>query len=246
MATNQYYEGTLAQFRGSYASSYGRLKTITNPTLGNHEYRTAGAAGYFDYFGSAGGQPEQGYYSQDVGAWHVVTLNSEHDTGARGAQMEWLKNDLATHIDRCTMAITHRPRFSAGREGSSTAMRPFFDALVAARAELLVSAHDHDYERFSSQTGAGAASSAGLIQLVIGIGGKNYTGWDSRLANTLVRSRAGFGWAKLTLHRTSADVSYVPVGGSRSPTTQRSSAADRDANRPSPEVNHERHGRMEP
>lgn len=212
LGDNQYYEGTLAQFQGAYAPSYGRMKAITNPALGNHEYRTPGAAGYFDYFGTAGGDRMKGYYSQDVGSWHVVTLNSEQDTGAAGGQMAWLKNDLATHTDKCTLAITHRPLFSAGREGSYPSMKPFYDALVAAHAELLLSGHDHDYERFKPQTGNGTASSTGLIQIVTGTGGKNVTGWDTVVANTAVRSHAGFGWTKVTLHPTSADLSYVPVG----------------------------------
>jgi len=138
--------------------------------------------------------------------------NSEQDTRATGAQMAWLKRNLAAHPNRCTLAITHRPRFSTGLAGNTAAMKPFFAALVAARAELLISGHDHDYERFAAQTASGAASRQGVVQLVAGTGGKSVTGWDLTTANTAARSAHGFGWLRLTLHPTSASLRYIPVG----------------------------------
>jgi hypothetical protein len=208
----QYPDGTLAQFRGSYDPSFGRLKAITSPAPGNHEYLTAGAAGYFDYFGTAAGERSKGYYSYEIGTWHVVVLNSERDISSTGAQLAWLKRDLAAHPNRCTLAVTHKPRFSTGEHGSNSTMTPFFDALVAARAELVLSGHDHDYERFAPQTGAGVASSTGLTQVVSGAGGKNLYGFPSVAANSVTRSNAGFGWLKLDLKRGSADLEFVPVG----------------------------------
>lgn len=213
LGDNQYNEGTLSQFRGAYDPSFGRIKAITSPAVGNHEYGTTGAAGYFDYFGTSGGDRSKGYYSQDVGAWHVITLNSERDISAAGAQLNWLRNDLAAHKNMCTLAVTHKPRFSSGEHGSSTSMKPFFDALVAARAELLLSGHDHDYERFAPQTGSGTASSSGVTQVVAGTGGKSLYGLTTVATNSVIRSDAGFGWLKLTLHPAWADIRYVPVGG---------------------------------
>jgi hypothetical protein len=214
LGDNQYDDGTLAQFQGAYAPSYGRLKAITSPTAGNHEYNTPGAAGYFDYFGSAAGSRSLGYYSQDIGAWHVVTLNSERDISSTGAQLTWLKNDLAAHRNACTLAVLHKPRFSSGSHGSITAMTPFIDALVAARAELVLAGHDHHYERFAAQTGSGTLSSTGVTQVIVGTGGRSVYATRSVVPNSLARSSAGFGWLRLTLHRTSADLRFVPVAGS--------------------------------
>lgn len=207
-----YGEGTPDQFAKAYHPSYGRLKRITSPVPGNHEYRTPRAAGYFGYFGSAAGLPSTGYYSFDLGSWHIVALNSEQDISATGAQLAWLKNDLAAHPNTCTLALLHKPRFSSGGHGNDPAMRPFFDALVAARAELLLSGHDHDYERFSPMTGSGSRSSTGLTQLVVGTGGKSLNGTVTAASNSVVRSQAGHGWLSLTLRPTSADLRYVGVG----------------------------------
>ena len=213
LGDNQYPDGTLAQYRGSYHPSYGRLKATTSPTPGNHEYNTSGAAGYFDYFGTAAGLRSKAYYSFDVGAWHVVSLNSERDIAAAGVQLTWLKNDLAAAKNPCTMAILHKPRFSSGEHGDDAAMKPFVDALVAGRAELLLAGHDHHYERFAPQTGDGSASSTGVTEIVTGTGGKSLYDVNRVAANSVSRSHSGFGWLKLTLHPTSADVRYVPVAG---------------------------------
>jgi len=213
LGDNQYDSGSLAEFKRAYQPSYGRLRAITSPIPGNHEYYTAGADGYFDYFGTAAGLRSKGYYAQDIGAWHVTALNSERDISTGGAQLAWLKKDLAAHKNACTMAILHKPRFSTGNHGSNAAMKPFFDALVAARAELVLSGHDHDYERFPPQTGAGALSSSGVTQVVVGTGGKELNGRVSKTANAVVRSQDGPGWLKLTLHPTSVDLHYVGVAG---------------------------------
>jgi acid phosphatase type 7 len=211
LGDTQYYEGTAEQFQQAYQPSFGRLRNITRPVPGNHEYQTAGAGGYFGYFGTAAGDPSRGYYSFDVGSWHVVALNSEQDISTTGAQLAWLKNDLAANTNTCTLALLHKPRFSSGEHGNRISMRPFFDALVEARAELLLSGHDHDYERFSPMTGAGSRSDLGVTQLVVGTGGKSLNGTVTATANSVVRSQAGFGWLKLTLHPTSADLSWVGV-----------------------------------
>ncbi len=209
LGDNQYGEGTPAQFRGAYEPSYGRFRGITSPTVGNHEYRTPGAAGYFGYFGTAAGDPLKGYYAQDIGSWRVIALNSEVDITATGAQLAWLKNDLAAHKNVCTLVFMHKARFSSGSHGNYTSMRPIFDALVAARVELLLSGHDHNYERFIPQTGSGSRSSLGVTQVVVGTGGKSLNGWTTATKNSVVRSQAGHGWLKLTLNPTSAELRYV-------------------------------------
>jgi len=212
LGDNQYGEGTLAQYQGAYAPSFGRLKSITSPVPGNHEYNTAGAAGYYQYFGTAAGLAAKGYYSQDIGAWHVISLNSERDIAATGAQVAWLKRDLAAHRNACTVAVFHQPRFSSGEHGSNAAMKPFVDALVAARAELVLSGHDHGYERFAAQDGAGRATTAGVVQVVSGMGGRSLYSFPKVAPNSRSRYDAGFGWLRLTLHAGSVDLRYVGVG----------------------------------
>ena len=213
LGDNQYQRGTLAEYQSVYGPSYGRLKKITRPTPGNHEYQTAGAEGYFSYFGTAAGSPSRGYYSQDVGAWHVVTLNSELDIDAAGRQLAWLKADLAAHQDRCTLAVQHKARFSSRGHPYNVDFKPFFDALVDANAELLLSGHDHHYERFAPQTGSGEANANGVTQIVVGTGGKDIYIAGTLSPNSVVQSSSGFGWLQLTLHPSSADVHFVPVGG---------------------------------
>jgi hypothetical protein len=212
LGDTQYEDGAPAHYQQAYQPSFGRLRGLTRPVPGNHEYRTPRAAGYFGYFGTAAGDSSKGYYSFDVGAWHLVALNSEQDISATGAQLAWLRNDLAAHDHRCTLALVHRPRFSSGGHGNDTSMKPFFDALVDARAELVLSGHDHDYERFTPMTGAGSLSDSGVTQLVVGTGGKSLNGTVTAANNSVVRSQAGHGWLKLTLRPTSADLSYVGVG----------------------------------
>ncbi len=213
LGDNQYQAGALAEFQKAYHPTFGRLKAITRPTIGNHEYETPNAAGYFTYFGTAAGHPTRGYYSHDVGAWHIITLNSERDFAADGQQLAWLKADLAAHPNRCTLAITHKPRFSSRNHPYYPQFQPLFDTLRAAKAELLLSGHDHHYERFAPQTGSGAASADGLTQIVVGTGGHSLYRATTLVPNSLVHSGDGFGWLRLTLHPGAADLEYVPVAG---------------------------------
>ena len=164
----QYEEGTLSAFQASYHPSWGRLNSIVRPVPGNHEYETPGAAGYFDYFNGPGvqngpgGARGKGYYSFDVANWHIIALNS-NCTEAGGceegsAQNEWLEADLAAHPSTCTLAYWHHPRFSSGPHGNSTSVRPFWDDLYAAGADVVLNGHDHLYERFARQDPAGNAA----------------------------------------------------------------------------------------
>src|SRR5436190_15279541 len=146
----------------TYDPSWGRVKPITHPAVGNHEYLTsggtdcnsanAGAAGYFKYFGSAAGQQGQGYYSFDIGAWHLIALNSNcGDAGgcsATSPQGLWLANDLKTHTNFCTLAYWHIPLFSSGGRANHNSLA-FWQMLYDNNADLIISAHDHIYERFA-------------------------------------------------------------------------------------------------
>lgn len=160
LGDNQYEDGALTKYNQSYHPSWGRVKAITYPSAGNHEYRTAGAAGYFDYFGAAAGDRAKGYYSFDIGAWHLIALNSNCSKvggcGAGSPQEQWLRADLAAHPAQCTLAYWHHPRFSSESNATSS-VGAFWSALYAFDADLVLNGHSHIYERFApiSPTGGG-------------------------------------------------------------------------------------------
>jgi acid phosphatase type 7 len=218
LGDNQYETGTLAAYQTSYEPTWGRLKSRTKPILGNHEYFTTGAAGYFDYFGAAAGDRNKGYYSYNVGSWHVVALNSNCASiggcHAGSVQEAWLRADLATNKQACTLAYWHHPRFSSGSDhGSDSITQPLWQALFDARADVVLSGHDHDYERFGPQRADGVADSNGVVAFVVGSGGKNLYPFGAIQANSISRNSTDFGVLKLTLHGTSYDWQFVAEGG---------------------------------
>jgi hypothetical protein len=216
---NVYESGTASEFSNCYDPSWGRHKARTMPSVGNHEYATSGASGYFNYFGSAAGDPNKGYYSYNLGDWHVVVLNSMCEKvggcGATSPMVTWLKNDLATPpAEACTLAYFHHPLFSSGPHGNQTKMRPTWRALYRANAEVVISGHDHDYERFAPQTPRGVADSTrGIREFVVGTGGRSHYSFRTIKANSEVRNSDTYGVLKLTLHPGSYDWQFIPVAG---------------------------------
>jgi alkaline phosphatase len=173
----QYERGDLSAFRASFGPSWGRFDRRLRPAPGNHEYATPRAAGYFAYFGAAAGPGRRGYYSFHLGAWHVISLNSnceEVSCSARSPQVRWLRADLARHRNRCTLAFWHHPRFSSGVHGDQTQVAPLWRALAAARADVVLAGHDHDYERFAPQDASGQAAKRGITEFVVGTGGRSH------------------------------------------------------------------------
>jgi hypothetical protein len=213
----QYEDGAPSKYLQSFDPSWGRAKNLIHPAVGNHEYLTAGASGYYNYFGAAAGDKTKGYYSYDIGAWHLVALNSNCSQvggcGAGSPQEQWLKADLAAHPTMCTLAYWHHPRFSSGEHGSNTSYDAFWKDLYAAGAEIVLSGHDHDYERFAPQNPSGAADPNGIQQFVVGTGGKNHYAFNPTKPNSLVRNSDTYGILKLTLHPTSYDWQFVPEPG---------------------------------
>jgi acid phosphatase type 7 len=221
----QYPNGELENFQQSYHQSWGRFKSITHPVVGNHEYHTSGAAGYFDYFNGPGnadgpaGERSKGYYSYDVGSWHLIALNSNcSDVGGCGTgspQEQWLRADLASSQADCTLAYWHEPRFSSGPHGSDTAVQPLWRALWEAGAETVLSGHDHDYERFAAQDTKGALdANYGVRQFVVGTGGKDLYSFGGIQPNSRVRDESSYGLLFLTLHPGSYDWRFEPAAGS--------------------------------
>jgi acid phosphatase type 7 len=215
-----YPDGSDENFAKCYAPTWGRFKDRTRPSPGNHEYHSDGASGYVRYFGAAAGEPKKGYYSYELGAWHIVVLNSECEDvegcGAGSPQEQWLRQDLKTHPAKCTLAYWHKPLFSSGKaHGNDPEVKPLWDALYAADADVVLNGHDHDYERFAPQDPAGKLDpQRGIREFVVGTGGKNsHRSFASPKPNSEVRQADTFGVLKLTLHAESYDWQFVPEAG---------------------------------
>jgi hypothetical protein len=214
---NAYESGTAAEYSTCYGPTWGAFRARTRPAPGNHEYNTAGASGYFAFFGARAGDPRRGYYAYDLGTWRVYVLNSNcapvGGCGVGSPQERWLHADLARNPQRCTLAYWHHPLFSSGLHGNQASVRAFWDDLQAAGAELVINGHDHDYERFAPQTPAGVASPTGIREFVVGTGGRSRYPFLAARPNSAVRDASAYGVLKLTLHATGYDWRFVPEAG---------------------------------
>jgi acid phosphatase type 7 len=222
LGDNQYNSGTLSAFDTVYDPTWGRFKSTTYPASGNHEYEMSGAAGYYTYFGSAASPQDsnctancKGYYSYDLGAWHLIVLNSECDQvggcNAGSPQEQWLKADLAAHATVCTLAYWHRPLFTSGISLGDSAMHDVWADLYNAHADLVLNAHDHIYERFAPQDPSGNADPTnGITEIIVGTGGVNHDSFSSTATHSVVRDNTTYGVLKLTLHPTSFAWQFLP------------------------------------
>jgi len=214
----QYQDGDLASFQAVYHPTWGRFKAISRPTVGNHEYGTPDAAGYFSYFGAVAGDPANGWYSYDLGSWHLIALNSECShiggCGPGSPQEQWLRADLAAHPAACTLAYWHEPRFSSGHHGDLPALDALWRALHEAGAEIVLSGHDHDYERFAPQDPQGILDDThGIRQFVVGTGGANHRQFETIKPNSEVRNADTFGVLVLKLGVERYEWRFVPEPG---------------------------------
>lgn len=204
-----------------YDKTWGRVKDRTRPAVGNHEFHSTRASYYFEYFGSAAGDPKTGYYSYDLGTWHIVVLNSEctevSGCEAGSPEEKWLRADLAAHPSGCTLAYFHKPRFSSGlNHGNDPEVGAFWQALYDYNAELILNGHDHDYERFAPQDPNGNADpKRGIREFVVGTGGKNLREFGIHKSNSEVRNNGSFGVLKLTLKPTGYDWKFIPAAGKK-------------------------------
>lgn len=215
---NVYDYGTDEEFANCYQPSWGMVKGRTFPSVGNHEYRTAGAGPYFAYFGAAAGKSGEGYYSYNLGAWHIIVLNSNcveiGGCQAGSPQEQWLRQDLAANPTLCTLAYWHHPRFNSGNHGNHPAMEDFWQALYDYGAEVVLNGHAHSYERFAPQDPNGVADPMnGVLEFVVGTGGKNHTPLGEIQPNSEVANADTFGVLKLILHPTSFEWEFIPVAG---------------------------------
>jgi hypothetical protein len=221
LGDNAYNSGSASEYTNCYDPSWGRVKSRTRPTPGNHEYGTANAAGYFGYFGSAAGDPAKGYYSYDLGAWHIIVLNSNSSCttiscAAGSAQEQWLRADLGANSKACTLAYWHHPRFNSGAShGNNIAVAPFWDALYQYGAEIILNGHEHVYERFGPQTpNATPDATTGIRQFTVGTGGAGLYSFSSTIQpNSEVRNNTSMGVLKLTLRSGGYDWQFIPATG---------------------------------
>jgi hypothetical protein len=215
---NAYNDGLLSEYQNCYHPTWGRHKARTRPSPGNHERDVTAAGGYFQYYGSNAGDPSRGaYYSYELGTWHVVVLDSYGASVSAGsAQEQWLRADLASHPGKCTVAYFHAPRFNSGSShGSQSFMQPVWQALYDYDADVVISGHEHIYERFAPQTPTGVADPVrGIRQFTVGTGGATLYSYGSAVANSEVRYNGSYGVLKLTLHDGSFDWEFVSAEGS--------------------------------
>lgn len=212
---NVYPNGTASEFSTYYQPTWGRHKARTRPSPGNHDYHTPGATGYYNYFGAQAGTAGVGYYSYNLGNWHIVSLNSNISMSAGSTQERWLRSDLAANTRPCTLAYWHHPLFtSADAHAPSTATRPLYQALYDYNADVAVFGHNHNYERFGPMNPAGVRDTArGLRPFVAGMGGASFYGFGTIQPNSEARNSDTHGVLKFTLHANSYDWEFVPVAG---------------------------------
>jgi calcineurin-like phosphoesterase family protein len=218
LGDNQYENGTFREYQRSYDRTWGRLKGITHPVPGNHEY-DGGAQGYFSYFGGLAGNPGAGFYSFDLGSWHLIALNSNCEAvggcGHGSRQERWLRNDLAKYSKRCTLAYWHHPRFSSGSaHGSTGEVQGLWQALYDHKADVVLVGHEHNYERFAPMDAAGRSDPKGIREFVVGTGGRSHYPFGRPLPASQVRNSSTFGVLKMTLTRTSYRWKFLPENGS--------------------------------
>ena len=200
-----YENGTWEEFMNCFDPAWGKLKSRIKPAVGNHEYHTKNAESYFRYFGKSAGDFGKGYYSYNLGTWHIIALNSQicavDKNCINSEQIRWLIKDLEKYKSyKCTLAYRHHPRFSSGANSSDVALGPFWEILYKNGVDVILSGHDHDYERFAPQTPQGIKDEIyGIRSFVVGTGGKSLEDFSKNANNSEVRNNLSYGILKLSL-----------------------------------------------
>lgn len=225
LGDNQYNSGLLSEYQGpgAYNDTWGVFNPMVHPVPGNHEYiASSSAAGYFSYFGAIAHPPE-GYYSFNIGTWHIVALNSNCSGSGScagsvagnttSAQTAWLQSDLAANQSACVLAFWHHPLFSAGWTLGSPGVAPLWTALYNAHADVVLNGHDHVYERYGEQDPSGNGTANGIREFVVGTGGESLNPISNPASPNLEASAQAFGVLVLTLHAASYDWKFVTTNG---------------------------------
>jgi len=218
-----YEKGSAEEFKNCYGPTWGRFKDRTKPALGNHEYVDPTASGYFGYWGAQAGSAGRGYYSYELGGWHIVVLNTNCSVKGMGgcaagsAQETWLSADLAEHPNACIVAYGHHALFSSGifkKHAVHPELRPLWGDLYAAHADLVLAGHEHSYERFAPQDPAGNSDpERGIREIVVGTGGRSHDLLGFAAPNSEVRNWETYGVLKLTLAPGKYSWEFIPEEG---------------------------------
>lgn len=212
-----YPSGRAVDFEECFDPAWMNLRERFLPVPGNHEYESEGAGPYFAAFGDLAGTPGEGWYSTELGAWHVVALNSNCAAvgcDSSSSQARWLRDDLAAHPATCTLAFTHVPRWSSGVHGNAEEMADLWAILHEAGVDVMVTGHDHDYERLAPMDAAGSADpDAGVRQFVAGTGGREINPFAEILPTSEARNDISFGVLQLDLEADAYRWQFVPIDG---------------------------------
>lgn len=215
LGDNTYPVGLPIEFGHCYQPTWGQFKKSTYPSPGNHDYYTPAAIGYYAYFGAAAGPARRGYYSIELGSWHIISLNSNLQPGDHQVQLAWLKEDLAQHKTPCTLAYWHHPLTSSGGHGDNDQMLDVWESLQEAGADVVLASHDHDYERFAPLDAQRQKDEAhGIRQFVVGTGGARLGPLGVRKPFSEVSDNSTHGVLKLELKKTGYEWEFLPVAGS--------------------------------
>lgn len=209
----QYPSGSHKDFAKYYDKSWGNFKEKTYPTLGNHEYETKAALGYFDYFGKRAGERGKGYYSFDIGEWHLVAINS-NCWAVGGCQKDspqelWLRDDLSKNKTKCILAFWHHPLFSEGSHKNNEFMKDIWETLFQFKADVVLNGHDHLYERFAKQDAKGNKSIEGIREFIVGTGGRSLYNFATNLNNREARDNLSYGVLKMILKKDSYSWEFI-------------------------------------
>jgi calcineurin-like phosphoesterase family protein len=217
LGDHAYPRGTAKELAECYGPTWGRHKARTRPAIGNHDLITGNGQPYFDYFGEQAGPKGRGYYSYDLGAWHIIALKGTEPVGATSPQAMWLRDDLATHSTDCVLAYWHMPVFSSGPHGGTSEMREVWKILYDAGADVVVSSHDHVYERFAPMDANGKPDpQRGIREFLVGTGGAGVYKFRNKLAgNSEVHDNSTYGVLKFTLNKGRYAWEFVPMAGQK-------------------------------
>jgi hypothetical protein len=214
---NAYEDGRAIEFQNCYGPSWGQFKDRTRPVPGNHDFHTDHGAPYYAYFGAAAGEAGKGWYSYDVGDWHIVALNSNCDAvGCRegSSQVEWLRQDLQNSAGQCTLMIWHHPRFSAvSAESGYGSVSTFWKIAREFNVDVVVNGDQHSYQRFAPLDGDGNPDPNGVREFIVATGGSGFYEWAKTDPNLEVRDNQTHGVIKFNLYPGRYEWEFLPVEG---------------------------------
>lgn len=209
LGDNQYNEGALSDFRNSYDPTWGRRKGRTFPSPGNHEFQTAGASGYYDYFGRRAHRSSDGFYAFNVGRWHLVSINTGNGAPS-DAELRWVGRNLRRDRHRCELAYWHHPRWSSGTtHGSDSRMDRLWQVLFRQGVDVVLNGHEHNYERFALLRPSGEPGGNGIRQFVVGTGGRGHYSLGSPIQGSQRQIDDEFGVLKMILRSRSYQWAFV-------------------------------------